>query len=51
MLTIDAHLLGEALRWEESRGGALFPHLYAPLELSVVRDVTVRGSAESCPAG
>lgn len=23
--------LGAALRWEPSRGGALFPHLYAPL--------------------
>jgi len=23
--------LGDALRWEASRGGALFPHLYAPL--------------------
>lgn len=22
------------LRWEESRGGDLFPHLYAPLEIS-----------------
>lgn len=24
--------LGEALKWEASRGGALFPHLYAELE-------------------
>lgn len=23
--------LGAALKWEPSRGGALFPHLYAPL--------------------
>jgi hypothetical protein len=23
--------LGEALKWEASRGGALFPHLYRPL--------------------
>jgi uncharacterized protein (DUF952 family) len=27
----EACALGEALRWEPSRGGALFPHLYAPL--------------------
>jgi uncharacterized protein (DUF952 family) len=27
---------GSALKWEESRGGALFPHIYAPLELSSV---------------
>ena len=28
--------LGAALRWEPSRGGALFPHLYAPLPLTAV---------------
>lgn len=28
--------LGEELRYEPSRGGALFPHLYAPLKLSAV---------------
>lgn len=27
---------GDALRWEVSRGGALFPHLYAPLPLAAV---------------
>ncbi|ATQ41707.1 DUF952 domain-containing protein [Caulobacter mirabilis] len=27
----DADALGEALKWEASRGGDLFPHLYAPL--------------------
>jgi uncharacterized protein (DUF952 family) len=27
----EAEALGPALRWEPSRGGALFPHLYAPL--------------------
>ncbi len=29
----------EALRWEPSRGGALFPHLYAPLETEHVIEV------------
>ena len=29
--------LGSALKYEPSRGGALFPHLYAPLELAAVR--------------
>ena len=33
---IDADALGEALRWEPSRGGALFPHLYAELPMSAV---------------
>jgi uncharacterized protein (DUF952 family) len=28
---VDLAALGDAVRWEESRGGALFPHLYAPL--------------------
>jgi len=28
---------GSALRWEASRGGALFPHLYGPLPLTAVR--------------
>jgi uncharacterized protein (DUF952 family) len=26
------------LRWERSRGGQLFPHLYGPLDMSVVAD-------------
>ena len=37
LAAIDAQALGEALRWEPSRGGDLFPHLYAPLSLSTVR--------------
>jgi uncharacterized protein (DUF952 family) len=36
MLTVDARRLGDALRWEPSRGGGLFPHLYAPLLVSTV---------------
>ena len=34
MLAVDPHMLGEALRWEPSRHGALFPHLYGTLPLS-----------------
>jgi len=37
LIAVDAEALGEALRWEASRGGALFPHLYAPLPMSAVR--------------
>lgn len=37
LLHVDADALGGALKWEPSRGGALFPHLYAPLPLSRVR--------------
>ena len=36
MLMIDLAPFGEALKWEKSRGGALFPHLYADLPLSAV---------------
>jgi uncharacterized protein (DUF952 family) len=38
LLTVDADQLGEALKWEPSRGGALFPHLYAPLPVAAVID-------------
>lgn len=31
LLALDSGLLGDALRWEPSRGGALFPHLYRKL--------------------
>ena len=39
LLTVDANALGAALRWEPSRGGALFPHLYGALPVSAVRTV------------
>jgi len=31
LLAVDADAIGDAIRWEQSRGGALFPHLYRPL--------------------
>lgn len=34
---VDEAALGAALKWEPSRGGDLFPHLYAELRLSAVR--------------
>jgi uncharacterized protein (DUF952 family) len=39
-LAIEADDLGEALRWEPSRGGDLFPHLYGDLDVGLVRAVT-----------
>ncbi len=36
VLAVDAGALGRDLRWEPSRGGALFPHLYAPLRIDLV---------------
>ena len=37
LLGIDSDELGEALKWETSRGGALFPHLYRVLRSDDVR--------------
>ncbi len=36
LVAFDAAQLGAALRWEPSRGGALFPHLYRSLQLEDV---------------
>ncbi len=32
-LTLDVEALGEDVKWEPARGGMLFPHLYRPLRL------------------
>jgi uncharacterized protein (DUF952 family) len=40
VLEVEADDLAPALKWEPSRGGALFPHLYGPLEVRLVRRVT-----------
>ena len=37
LVAVDERPLGKALRWEASRGGALFPHLYGALDTSAVR--------------
>lgn len=34
--TVDLDALGGAVKWEVSRGGALFPHVYGDLPLSAV---------------
>lgn len=36
MLMIDLAPFGDAIRWEPSRGGALFPHLYGDLPIGAV---------------
>ena len=40
LVAVDAAVLGDNLKWEPSRGGALFPHLYA--DLSVTAALWVR---------
>jgi uncharacterized protein (DUF952 family) len=37
LVAVDQAALGDALKYEVSRGGALFPHLYAPLPFSAVK--------------
>ncbi|HLI12342.1 MAG TPA: DUF952 domain-containing protein [Alphaproteobacteria bacterium] len=39
LLAVDRAALGPALKWEPSRGGALFPHLYGPLPVAAVRAI------------
>ena len=39
LATVDGEALGEKLRWEPSRGGQLFPHLYGSLPMSAVLGV------------
>ncbi|WP_169546271.1 DUF952 domain-containing protein [Sneathiella aquimaris] len=39
LITVESDALGMALKWEEARGGALFPHLYGPLKMSDVMKV------------
>lgn len=39
LVQVDAALLGGRLRWERSRGEALFPHLYGTLPTSAARRV------------
>ena len=55
LIAVDPGELGERLRWELSRGGALFPHLYGALPLSAVRSVMAlppdRAGGHAFPAG
>lgn len=36
LLACDADRFGDALKWEASRGGALFPHLFSPVNIADV---------------
>jgi uncharacterized protein (DUF952 family) len=39
LVVVDAARLGSALRWEPARGGELFPHLYAALDVASARAI------------
>ncbi len=50
VLELETEALGPALRWEPSRGGALFPHLYGPLATGhVLRVLDAPLDAEGIP--
>lgn len=39
IVEIDADFFGENIKWEKSRNGELFPHLYGILEMEAVRKI------------
>ena len=52
LVAVDASKLGERLRWEPSRGGDLFPHLYGPLSMDAVvwaRPMPLEGGVHRLP--
>jgi uncharacterized protein (DUF952 family) len=54
LLAVEAKDLGDSLKWEVSRGGDLFPHLYAELSVGLVRSATplpVKDGSHEFPAG
>jgi uncharacterized protein (DUF952 family) len=53
LLAVASEALGSDLHWEKSRGGDLFPHLYAPLAVRHVHAVVPlpwREAAHQFPA-
>ena len=40
LIAVDADALGDALKWEPSRGGDLFPHLYGELDPAAAENIT-----------
>ena len=56
LLGIDSDALGDALKWEPSRGGDLFPHLYGSLLISSITSAQILvmsedGRIERVPSG
>ena len=50
VLAVEGESLGPALKWEPSRGGDLFPHLYGPLPVSAVKQAfAVTFGADGAP--
>jgi uncharacterized protein (DUF952 family) len=54
LVAFEAEVFGSALKWEVSRGGALFPHLYATLDPSLAlwaKPLPWTGDAHDFPRG
>ncbi|WP_417726495.1 DUF952 domain-containing protein [Roseovarius sp.] len=54
LVAVQEERLGAALKWEPSRGGALFPHLYREMRLSDVvwaQPLPLVGDMHQFPAG
>lgn len=54
LIAVQADTLGDALRWEVSRGGAEFPHLYREMRLEDVvwaQPLPLTDGAHTFPAG
>ncbi|MDA7964951.1 DUF952 domain-containing protein [Ruegeria sp.] len=53
LLACEADAMGDELKWEVSRGGALFPHLYRQIHMTDViwsRPLPFEGTAHVFPA-
>ena len=54
LIAVDAEALGDALKWEVSRGDALFPHLYREMAIVDVlwaQPLPLVAGAHQFPAG
>lgn len=54
LVALDADSLGEDLKWEPSRGGALFPHLYREMRIADVhwaQPLPLQDGVHQFPAG
>lgn len=54
LIAVDGDTLGDDLKWEPSRGGALFPHLYREMRIADVhwaQPLPLEDGAHDFPAG
>jgi len=54
LVTVPEQAVAKDLKWEASRGGALFPHVYGtidPVQITEVKDLPWNGKAHEFPEG